>query len=68
MTAVSVNFLPVTLGGTVSEIIVLAVLHFDFIARMRFAQTAARGQRELDFERFRRLAATPAGAGSSTVL
>jgi hypothetical protein len=68
MTAVSVNFLPVTLGGTLSEIAVLAALHFVFIARMRVAQTAARKQRELDFERFRSLATTMSGAGSSTVL
>ena len=68
MTAVSVNFLPVTLGGTVIEIGLLAALHFVFIARMRVAQTAARAQRELDFERFRTLAAARTAPGSSTLL
>jgi hypothetical protein len=68
MTAVSVNFLPVTLGGTVIEIAVLAALHFVFIARMRIAQTAARAQRELDLERFRTLATAKTAPGSSTVL
>jgi hypothetical protein len=68
MTAVSVNFLPVTLGGTVSEIVVLAALHFVFIARMRVAQTAARKQRELDLERFQKLASEDPSSRSSTVL
>jgi hypothetical protein len=68
MTAVSVNFLPVTLGGTITEIVVLAAMHFVFIARMRMAQTAARGQRELDFERFKTLASPNPSSRSSTVL
>ena len=43
MTAASVNFLPVTLGGTTMEIVVLAGLHFVFINRIRLA--AERGAR-----------------------
>jgi hypothetical protein len=72
MTAVSVNFLPVTLGGTTVEIVVLALLHFVFIFRMRHAQTAAQRKRAIDLDRFQTLAtarATPGGArDSSTVL
>jgi hypothetical protein len=72
MTAVSVNFLPVTLGGTTIEIVVLAALHFVFINRIRLAQKAARAQRQLDLERFHTLAATADAGGppgnSSTVL
>jgi hypothetical protein len=65
MTAVSVNFLPVTLGGTTGEIAVLAALHFVFIARMRLAQNAARVQREVDLERFQTLASGIAAGDSS---
>jgi hypothetical protein len=72
MTAVSVNFLPVTLGGTTVEIVVLAALHFVFITRMRLAQNAARAQRDLDLERFQTLAtgvaASDTARGASTVL
>jgi hypothetical protein len=55
MTAVSLNFLPVALGGSHIEIGILAVLHFLVINRMRVAQTAARTQRALDLERFKEL-------------
>jgi hypothetical protein len=65
MTAVSVNFLPVTLGGTTLEILVLAALHFVFINRIRLAQNAARAQRALDLERFQALVGDPDAAGSS---
>ena len=72
MTAVSVNFLPVTLGGTTIEIVVLAALHFVFINRIRLAQNAARAQRALDLERFQTLTRAADGSGpasdSSTVL
>ena len=63
MTAVSVNFLPVTLGGTTMEIVVLAALHFVFINRIRLAQNAARAQRALDLERFQTLASASRDAG-----
>lgn len=72
MTAVSVNFLPVTLGGTTVEIVVLALLHFVFISRIRLAQSAARAQRAADLERFQTLASDLAAGrssgGASTVL
>jgi hypothetical protein len=73
MTAVSLNFLPVTLGGTTIEIVVLAALHFVFINRIRLAQNAARAQRALDLEQFQTLtrpadASGPASTSSSTVL
>jgi len=55
MTAVSLNFLPVALGGSHIEIGILAVLHFLVINRMRVAQTSARTQRGLDLERFKEL-------------
>lgn len=55
MTAVSVNFLPVVLGGTTVEIVVLLALHFVFINRIRLAQNAAQLQRVLDLERLQTL-------------
>ena len=62
MTAVSVNYLPVTLGGTTIEIAMLALLHFVFITRIRLAQNAARAQRAADLEHFQTLANTAATA------
>jgi hypothetical protein len=53
--AVSVNYLPVALGGEVTEMVVLAVLHLLFIARIRVARTTAVRQRALDLERFQAL-------------
>jgi len=72
MTAVSVNFLPVTLGGTTIEIVVLGGLHFVLINRIRLAENAARAQRATDLEHFETLASAPAvgrpSRDSSTVL
>lgn len=59
VTTVSVNFLPITLGGTTAEIAVLAVLHFAFIYRIRVARGVAAGQRAEDLERFVAIAAAP---------
>jgi hypothetical protein len=53
--AVSLNYIPVALGGEVTEMVVLAVLHLSFIARVRLATTAAAKQRALDLERFEAL-------------
>jgi hypothetical protein len=53
--AVSVNYLPVALGGEVTEMVVLAVLHLVFIARVRIARTTAVQQRTRDLERFHEL-------------
>lgn len=66
VTATSVNFLPITLGGTPPEIAVLAVLHFVFLYRIRVARTSAAGQRAQDLERFQalRASASPAAAGA----
>jgi hypothetical protein len=57
VTAVSVNFLPITLGGTTAEIAVLAVLHFLLIFRIRVARGVAAAQRAQDLERFQALLA-----------
>lgn len=53
--AVSVNYLPVALAGEVTEMVVLAVLHLLFIARIRVARGVAAKQRALDLERFESL-------------
>jgi hypothetical protein len=53
--AVSVNYLPVALGGETTEMVALAILHLLFIARIRVARTAAARQRALDLERFQLL-------------
>ena len=58
--AVSVNYLPVVLGGEVSEMVVLAILHLAFLVRMRVARRAASRQREADLAQFREIARTPA--------
>ncbi len=55
VTTVSLNFLPVALGGSTVEIVLLAVAHVLVIYRIRTAQAAARTQRALDLERFRDL-------------
>lgn len=52
---ISVNFLPVALGGDPVEIGVLVVLHLCAIYRIRLARQAARRQREEDLERFAQL-------------
>lgn len=49
---ISVNFLPVALGGDPTEITVLAVLHLFAIYRIRMARVAAGRQRSTDLERF----------------
>jgi hypothetical protein len=53
--AVSVNYLPVALGGEVTEMVVLALLHLLFIGRVRVARTTAAQQRSRDLERFQAL-------------
>ena len=70
--AVSVNYLPVTLGGEVAEMVVLAILHLLFIARVRVVRTRAAQQRTLDLERFRSLyestaSSTPSRVGGNRV-
>ena len=51
--ATSVNFLPAALGWeNVPELVVLAILHFLFINRIRLARTFAALQRTKDLERF----------------
>ncbi len=52
---ISVNFLPVALGGELPEIVVLAVLHLLAVYRIRMARGAARRQRAEDVERFQSL-------------
>jgi hypothetical protein len=49
---ISVNFLPVALGGDPTEIVVLAVLHLFAIYRIRMARVAAGRQRSSDLEKF----------------
>jgi hypothetical protein len=53
--AVSVNYLPVALGGDPVEMVVLALLHLVFIGRIRTARMAAAKQRALDLQRFQEL-------------
>ena len=50
--AISINYLPAALGGSTAELVVLAVLHFIPIFRIRAAQSAAARQRAIDLERF----------------
>jgi hypothetical protein len=50
--AISINYLPAALGGSTAELVVLAVLHFIPIFRIRAAQSAAGRQRAIDLERF----------------
>lgn len=52
---ISINFLPVALGGELPEIVVLAVLHLLAVYRIRMARGAARRQRAEDLERFQGL-------------
>lgn len=56
VTAASINFLPVALGGVPVEVGVLAVAHLIVIARIRLGQKAAGAVRSLDLDRFRELA------------
>jgi hypothetical protein len=56
MAAVSVNFLPVVLGGTHIEIAILALLHFVVVNRIRLGQNTARALRASDLDRFQQLA------------
>lgn len=57
-TAVSVNFLPVALGGTPIELGVLAAAHLLVLNRFRVARAAAARQRALDRERFEAIRGT----------
>jgi fatty acid desaturase len=51
--ATSVNFLPAALGWeNMPELVVLAILHFFFINRIRLARMFAASQRAKDLERF----------------
>ena len=51
--ATSVNFLPAALGWeNMPELVVLAILHFLFINRIRLARAFAASQRAKDLERF----------------
>ncbi len=50
--AITINYLPAALGGSTAELIVLAILHFIAIFRIRAAQSAAARQRAIDLERF----------------
>ena len=54
---ISMNFLPVALGGELPEIVVLAVVHLLAVFRIRMAHAAARRQRAEDLERFQTLRA-----------
>jgi hypothetical protein len=56
MAAVSVNFLPVVLGGTHIEIGILAGVHFLMVNRIRLGQKTARALRSADLERFEQIA------------
>lgn len=53
--AVSLNFLPVALGGEIPEIVVLALLHLGFVNRIRLARQFAGKQRVEDLARFESL-------------
>ena len=52
---VSVNLLPVVLGGELPEIVVLSVIHLALIFRIRTARSAAAKQRAEDLQRFTEL-------------
>ena len=57
--ATSVNFLPAALGWeNMPELVVLAILHFLFINRVRLARAFAASQRKQDLERFLALRAS----------
>jgi hypothetical protein len=56
---ISLNFLPVALGGEIPEVVVLAVLHLLAVYRVRTARGIARRQRAEDLERFQSLRQTP---------
>jgi hypothetical protein len=56
MLAISLNFIPVALGGVPIEIGVIALLHFLLLNRIRLARKAAGEQRALDLDRFQQLA------------
>lgn len=64
--AVSVNYLPVVLGGETTEMVVLAVLHLILIGRIRYARGVAAKQRALDLERFETLFQAARTAGPAT--
>ena len=53
--AVSINLMPVALGGEIAEIVVVAVLHLVLIVRIRFARQFAGAQRAADLKRFEAL-------------
>ena len=53
--AVSLNFLPVALGGEIPEIVVLAVGHMILVNRIRQARQFAARQRAEDLTRFESL-------------
>ena len=56
---ISLNFLPVALGGELPEIVVLAVLHLFAVYRIRMARNASRRQRADDLQRFQDLRDQP---------
>ena len=62
---ISLNLLPVLLGGEPPEIIVLAVLHLLAVYRIRMARTASRRQRSEDLQRFQSLRTPAAGSESN---
>ncbi|MBA2259588.1 MAG: hypothetical protein H0W18_11880 [Acidobacteria bacterium] len=49
---ISLNFLPVALGGELPEILVLAAVHLFAVFRIRMAHAASRKQRADDLQRF----------------
>jgi hypothetical protein len=53
--AVSVNFLPVVLGGYTIEIVVVALIHLVLLNRIRIARGLAASQRAHDLRRFESL-------------
>jgi hypothetical protein len=53
--AVSINFLPVALGGDVPDIIVVAALHMILVNRIRLARQFSATQRAEDLKRFEAL-------------
>ena len=52
---ITVNFLPIALGGDTVEIVILVALHLFAIYRIRMARQAARRQRQEDLDRFAQL-------------
>jgi hypothetical protein len=63
--AVSVNYLPVALGGEVTEMVVLAVLHLVLINRIRLARNTAASFRTTDLDRFTQIASRSRGANGA---